>query len=99
MSTLCLAACVVLISGSMVVIPDLGNLPQTGSFLCDRHDGDRVSDILRAMYIAIKHVQNALRPIIVGPKDGKGCDSCINERSARALPEAKRVVRNSRAVR
>ncbi|KAH7932013.1 hypothetical protein HPB52_025017 [Rhipicephalus sanguineus] len=75
MSMILLAARVVGIGGSMVVTPDFGNLSQIGCFFCEHHDEDRVFEIFHAEYITMKHVKNALHPIRVGPKDGKGCDS------------------------
>ncbi|KAH7939609.1 hypothetical protein HPB52_014919 [Rhipicephalus sanguineus] len=75
MSTLILAARVVVIGGRMRVTPHLRNLSQMGYFMCEHHDEDRILEILHAEYIVIKHVKNALHAISVGPKDGKGCDS------------------------
>ncbi|KAH7935336.1 hypothetical protein HPB52_006416 [Rhipicephalus sanguineus] len=75
MSTLILAARVVVIGGRMGVTPHLRNLSQIGYFLCEHHDEDRIFEILHAEYIVIKHVKDALNAIRVGPKDGKGCDS------------------------
>ncbi|KAH7951025.1 hypothetical protein HPB52_004408 [Rhipicephalus sanguineus] len=72
LSMLVLAARVVIIGGSMVVTPDFGNLSQIGCFLCEHHDEDRVFEIFHAEYITMKHVKNALLPIRVGLKDGKG---------------------------
>ncbi|KAH7944473.1 hypothetical protein HPB52_019956 [Rhipicephalus sanguineus] len=75
MSTLILAARVVVTGGRMGVTPHLRNLSQIGYFMCEHHDEDRILEILHAEYIVIKHVKNALHAIRVGPKDGKGCDS------------------------
>ncbi|KAH7969844.1 hypothetical protein HPB52_022365 [Rhipicephalus sanguineus] len=57
---------------SIVVALDFRNLSQIGYFLCEHHDEDRVFGIFHAEYITFKHVKNALHPIRVGPKDGKG---------------------------
>ncbi|KAH7962143.1 hypothetical protein HPB52_014645 [Rhipicephalus sanguineus] len=75
MSTLILAARVVVIGGRMGVTPHLRNFSQIGYFLCEHHDEDRIFEILHAEYIVIKHLKDALNAIRVGPKDGKGCDS------------------------
>ncbi|KAH7957780.1 hypothetical protein HPB52_022662 [Rhipicephalus sanguineus] len=72
MSTLILAAHVVVIGGRMGVTPHLRNFSQIGYFLCEHHDEDRIFEILHAEYIVIKHVKDALNAIRVGPKDGKG---------------------------
>ncbi|KAH7943818.1 hypothetical protein HPB52_011836 [Rhipicephalus sanguineus] len=90
MSTLILAARVVVTGGRMGVTPHLRNLSQIGYFMCEHHDEDRILEILHAEYIVIKHVKNALHAIRVGPKDGKGEE---------ALPKAKQAARrNSCAV-
>ncbi|KAH7940360.1 hypothetical protein HPB52_023547 [Rhipicephalus sanguineus] len=81
MSTLVLAMRVVVIGGSMVVTPDLRDFSQTGYFLCDHHDEDRVFEILHAKYITIKHVNDTLHPIKSVPRTGRGATSA-NERAA-----------------
>ncbi|KAH7981608.1 hypothetical protein HPB52_000212 [Rhipicephalus sanguineus] len=70
-----IVVCVVSI-GSRVVTPDSRNLSQTGHFLCDYHDEDRVLEISHADYFAIKYAKNALRPLNGGSKDGKRCNRC-----------------------
>ncbi|KAH7963247.1 hypothetical protein HPB52_020256 [Rhipicephalus sanguineus] len=90
MSTLILAAHVVIIGDRMGVTPHLRNLSQIGYFMCEHHDEDSILEILHAEYIVIKHVKNDLHAIRVGLKDGKG---------EQALPKAKRAARrNSCAV-
>ncbi|KAH7940219.1 hypothetical protein HPB52_022496 [Rhipicephalus sanguineus] len=93
-STLVLTTCVV-----STVSRDLY---QTGHFLCDYHDEDRVFEIISSRRVLRPQVrQERLAPHKRRSQEREGGrQPQINDRSAQALPEAKVAVRrNSRAVR